>query len=331
MSDLADLFPGYAPQWIDTAAGKLFARVGGAGPPLLLLHGYPQTHVMWHRVAPALAERFTLVIADLPGYGWSAVPESNLSTARSDEERARSPYAKRVTAGVMIELMEALGHARFHLAGHDRGGRVAYRLALDHPGRVIQLATLDIVPTTEVWRGMDGKAALRAWHWPFLAQPAPLPELLIGNAANEYFDLLEAAWTRGSGGAGGTSAQSTRSERDAGTLAGKNTAFDPRALAHYRAAFVDPLRIHARCEDYRAGATIDVTIDEADHAAGKKIACPLLALWGGRGGFANMLSPLDTWRNWATDVRGHAIDCGHFLAEEAPEATAQAMLGFFGP
>jgi len=330
MPDLADLFPGYSSHWIDTAAGKLFARAGGAGPPLLLLHGYPQTHVMWHRVAPALAEHFTLIVADLPGYGWSAVPESNLSTARSDEERARSPYAKRAMANAMIELMEALGHARFHLAGHDRGGRVAYRLALDHPGRVIKLATLDIVPTAEVWRGMDGKVALRTWHWPFLAQPAPLPELLIGNAANEYFDLLEAAWTRGSGGAGGSYMQSTRSERTPSASTEKTTAFDPRARAHYRAAFVDPLRIHARCEDYRAGATIDVTFDEADRAAGRKITVPMLALWGGRGGFANMLSPLETWRSWATDVRGKAIDCGHFLAEEAPEETAQAMLEFFG-
>jgi haloacetate dehalogenase len=251
---------------------------------------------MWHRVAPMLAQKFSLILADLPGYGWSAAPH---------EGEGHSPYHKRAMANAMIDVMEALGHVRFRLAGHDRGGRVAYRLALDHPGRVEKLATLDIVPTLDVWRGMDAKGALSAWHWPFLAQSAPLPELLLGKAANEYFDLR---YNRASAG---------------------GLAPDPRALEHYRASFTDPARIHAQCEDYRAGATIDVAHDEADRAAGRKITCPLLVLWGARGGFARNLSPLETWKNWATNVSGHALDCGHYLAEEKPEETAKALLEFF--
>jgi haloacetate dehalogenase len=296
MSDLADLFPGFASHWIDTSVGRMFARAGGSGPPLLCLHGYPQTHVMWHRVAPALARHFTLVLPDLPGYGWSAVPD-----AKADH----APYTKRAMADVMIEIMEGLGHARFRLAGHDRGGRVAYRLALDHPGRLISLATLDIVPTWSMWHTFDAKLAMRAWHWTFLAQPAPLPELLLGKAANEYFDLLTAKW-----------------------LAGKKDAFDARALAHYRASFTDPLRIHASCEDYRAGQSTDVAYDEADRKTGNKIACPMLALWGA-GGLPRDLDPLAVWREWATNVQGAAIECEHFLCEEAPDATAKALIEFF--
>src|SRR5579872_7133329 len=162
MADLADLFPGFASKWINTSIGKIFARVGGDGPPLLVLHGYPQSHVMWHRVAPALTQHFTLIAADLPGYGWSAAPRS---------QPDHSPYTKRAMAAVMIEAMEALGFVRFRLAGHDRGGRVAYRLALDHPGRVEQLVVLDIVPTFDMWHRMDADFAMKVWHWPFLAQP----------------------------------------------------------------------------------------------------------------------------------------------------------------
>ncbi|MBV9630385.1 MAG: alpha/beta fold hydrolase, partial [Xanthobacteraceae bacterium] len=226
MADLADLFPGFASHWIDTSVGKIFARSGGSGPPLLCLHGYPQTNVMWHQVAPELARHFTLIIPDLPGYGWSAVPD-----AKPDH----APYTKRAMAAVMIEVMETLGHVHFNLAGHDRGGRVAYRLALDHPERLNRLATLDIVPTVVMWDAMNAKLAMRAWHWTFLAQPAPLPELLLGKAANEYFDLLTEKW-----------------------LAGNANAFDAHAIAHYRASFTDPLRIHASCEDYRAGQSTDV-------------------------------------------------------------------------
>jgi len=297
MSDLADLYPGFAAHWIDTSVGKIFARTGGAGAPLLLLHGYAQSNVMWHRVAPALAQRFKLIIPDLPGYGWSAVPE-----AKPDH----SPYDKRSMAAVMIEVMEALGHARFRLAGHDRGGRVAYRLALDHPGRLERLAVLDIVPTYAMWHGMDHRMAMKVWHWPFLAQPHPLPEMLLGKAAVEYLDWKMASWTK---------------SKDL-------SAFDPRALAHYRAFFQDPSRIHATCEDYRAGEGIDLKHDEADRAVDKKIPCPLLALWGAAG-IPGQSGPLAIWREWASDVSGQPIDCGHFVCEENPDATAAALLPFF--
>ena len=243
MPDLADLYPGFASKWIDTTAGRIFARTGGEGPPLLLLHGYPQTNVMWHRVAPALAQRFSLVIPDLPGYGWSDAP-------RSDAEHA--PYTKRAMAAAMVEVMEALGHVRFRLAGHDRGGRVAYRLALDHPGRLDKLATLDIVPTWTMWHHMDARLANRAWHWMFLALPAPFPETLIGKDPLYYFDTRAAA----------------------GTKIKSLDAFDPRALAHYRAFFNDPVRIHATCEDYRAGRTTDLAHDEADRAVGQEDHLP---------------------------------------------------------
>jgi len=298
MSDLADLYPGYASHFIDTAAGEIFARVGGSGPPLLLLHGHPQSNVMWHRVAAELAQRYTLVIADLPGYGWSAVPEA-------DAEHA--PYTKRAMAAAMVELMEALGHVRFRLAGHDRGGRVGYRLALDHPGRLERLAVLDIVTTFDMWRHIDARLAFRAWHWTFLALPAPFPETLIGRDPLFFFNARAAAGARE-----------------------KKVIFDPRALGHYYAAYQDPGRIHAMCEDYRAGRTTDLAHDEADRSAGKKIGCPVLALWGATGLPANAgLDALALWRDWASDVCGFAIDSGHYLAEENPEATARALLEFF--
>jgi haloacetate dehalogenase len=302
MPDLADLYPGYASRYVPTSVGTIFARQGGSGPPLLLLHGYPQTNVMYHRAAPALARRFTLVIPDLPGYGWSAVPRSAADHA---------PYTKRAMAAVMIEVMEALGFVRFHLAGHDRGGRVAYRLALDHPERVDKLAVLDILPTHDYWQRLDRLYGLKIYHWLFLAQPEPLPERLVGGAPTFYVDHTLASWSK------------------ANDLSG----FDQRALAHYRAAFADPARIHAACEDYRAGASADFDHDAADLAAGRRIAAPLLVLWGGGGIAAGSVAPagetpLDTWRQWANDVRGAPIYSGHFLAEENPDATA-TVLGEF--
>ncbi len=298
MPDLADLFPGYASHWIETSVGKIFARAGGSGPPLLLVHGYAQTNVMWHRVAPLLARQFAVIVPDLPGYGWSAVPE-----AKADH----SPYDKRSMAAVLVELMEALGHVRFRLAGHDRGGRVAYRLALDHPGRVERLAVLDIVPTYAMWHGMDRNLAMKVWHWTFLAQPHPLPEMLISKDPVGYLDWKMASWTK----------------------AKDLSAFDPRALAHYRAFFSSPDRIHATCEDYRAGQSSDLAADEADRAAGKRIGCPVLALWGAVGVPSETAGPLHLWREWANDVAGKPIDSGHFLPEENPEATAEALTAFF--
>jgi haloacetate dehalogenase len=298
MADLADLFPGFASEWINTKGGRIFARVGGDGPPLLLLHGYPQTHVTWHKVAPALAKQFTLVIPDLPGYGWSDVPKTDAD---------HTPFTKRAMANVMIEVMEKLGHAQFALAGHDRGGRVGYRLALDHPGRLSKLAVLDILPTYEYWANMDRSFALRVYHWTFLAQPYPVPETLIQATSDAYFGPIFMAWAK------------------------KNTAnpFDPRAVEHYLTAFRDPLRIHAACEDYRAGAYADFEIDKIDHDAGNRITTPMLVLWGGTGIATSASSPLETWRKWATNVRGGPVDSGHFLMEENPAATTQAMLEFF--
>jgi haloacetate dehalogenase len=298
MADLADLYPGFASHWVDTSIGRIFTRTGGSGPPLLLLHGYTQTNVLWHRVAPTLAAEFSLAIPDLPGYGWSDVP-------RADANHA--PYDKRSMAKVMVEVMEKLGHARFRLAGHDRGGRVSYRLALDHPGRVEKLATLDIVPTYDMWHGMNRVMAMKVWHWPFLAQPEPLPEMLISKAPVEYLEWKMASWTK----------------------AKSVSVFDPRAMEHYRAAFSDPLRIHAHCEDYRAGRGADLDHDEADRAAGKKIACPMLALWGAAGIPSETGGPLNIWRQWANDVRGQPVDSGHFIAEENAAVTAKALLDFF--
>jgi haloacetate dehalogenase len=299
MTDLADLFPGFESHWIDTQVGRIFARSGGDGAPLLLLHGYAQTNVMWHKVAPALAAKFKLIIPDLPGYGWSVAPRSG---------KGHSPYDKRSMAKVMIELMEKLGHARFYLAGHDRGGRVSYRLALDHPGRLIKLAVLDIIPTFEMWHRMDHTLAMKVWHWQFLAQKYPMPEMLIEKAPIDYLDYKMASWTK----------------------AKDLSAFDPQALAHYRAFFSDPLRIHATCEDYRAGETTDLGHDEVDHAARNKISAPMIALWGSAG-IPSENSPLAIWKDWAKDVSGKAIDSGHFLAEENPDATARALLEYFRP
>ena len=298
MADLADLFPGYEAKWIGTTSGRIFARVGGKGPPLLLLHGYSSTHVMWHNVAPKLDDRFTLVIADLPGYGWSDMPES---------DKDHTPYTKRAMAKALVEAMESLGYVHFALAGHDRGGRVSYRLALDHPGRLSRLAVLDILPTYNYWQRINRLYALKIYHWTFLAQPYPFPETLI--LGNPDFFLKEKM------------ASQTKSR----TLA----AFDPQAMAHYLAPFRDPSRVHAMCEDYRAGAYADYDIDKADVDAAKKITVPMLALWGDAGIAAAAATPLDTWTSWATNVRGAPVDSGHFLAEENPDATAKLLREFF--
>jgi len=307
VGNLADLFPGFDARTFDTGEAAIFARIGGSGPPLLLLHGYPQCHAMWHRIAPGLAEHFTCVIADLRGYGASSVPPS-----APDHE----PYSKRAMARDMVAVMAELGFGTFALAGHDRGGRVGYRLALDHGERVSRLAVLDIVPTHAMWHDLDAKLAMKVYHWLFLAQPEPLPETLIGAAPDFYLDHTIASWSK---------------DR---SLA----AFDPLALDHYRQLFRDPARLHAACEDYRAGQTFDLAADEADMAAGRKIACPVLALWGeagippGRGGRrippGGEGGPLAVWRNWAGSVEGTAIDAGHFVCEENPRATLASLLPF---
>jgi haloacetate dehalogenase len=294
-ADLADLFPGFAAKTIGTRDARIFLRLGGDGPPLLLLHGFPETHVMWHRVAPELARHFTLVIPDLRGYGWSSVPAS---------DETHEAYSKRAMALDMVDVMEGLGFVRFAVTGHDRGGRVAYRLALDHPGRVERLAVLDIVPTHSMWTNLTPKLAMKTYHWLFLAQPEPLPEMLIRKAPVEYLEYTLASWTKA---------------RDL-------SAFDPRALAHYRAFYSVPERIHATCEDYRAGASIDLVHDEADFDT--KVTCPLFALWSATGYVGKTQDVLQVWREYATDVRGRSLPCGHYLPEEMPDETAAALRAF---
>ena len=297
MSDLNDLFSGFASHWIDTQAGRIFARVGGEGPPLVLLHGFPQTHVLWREVAPALAAQFTTVVMDLRGYGWSSAPASE----------GGAEYTKRKMGEDVIALMGKLGHVRFAVAGHDRGGRVAYRLALDHPGHVTKLALLDILPTLRVWDNIHAGVTPAA-HWRFLSLPAPEPETEIAKGPNAYYEGLMQKWTK---------AQSL-------------SCFDARAMGQYRASWGDPSRTHAMCEDYRAGATIDLAQDEADIAAGRKIQCPTLIATGD---FyltrAAQQPPDEVWRNtFAPQANGVLIDSGHFLAEENPQATINALMEF---
>ena len=285
------MFEGFRLATIDTGEATIRLRHGGSGPPLLLLHGNPQTHAMWHKVAPRLAERFTVVAADLRGYGDSSKPAA---------APGHAPHSKRAMARDQIAVMRQLGFERFCVAGHDRGGRCAYRLALDHPEVVQKLAVLDIIPTYEHYRRTDMRFAMAYWHWFFLAQPYPLPEQLIG-ADPDWF-----------------------------CLRGRHHLFDPEALAEYLRCFRNPEARHAICEDYRAGATIDYRTDEADRAAGRRIACPLLALWAGRNPIHEAYDVLAVWRDWADDVRGCTFDCGHYLPEEAPEETLAAFVEFFG-
>ncbi|HEY8066022.1 MAG TPA: alpha/beta hydrolase [Methylosinus sp.] len=274
-------------------AGSVFARSAGSGPPLLLLHGFGETHVAWARIAPRLAERFFVVAMDLRGYGWSSAPPSEKGEA----------YTKRAQGEDVIVVMEQLGHVRFSLVGHDRGARVGFRLALDHPGRLEKLALLDIAPLEESIGDSDLRRLGRAR---LLSQPAPKPEQLIGLDAKGFLEDALASATKSA------------------TL----DAFDPRALAHYRAAFDEPSRIHAFCEDFRAGAGPDRALDLADRAAGKKIIVPTLALWGAASVSGHGAALLAQWREWANDLSGVEIDSGHYLAEEAPEATLAALDAF---
>lgn len=300
MSDSNDLFPGFSSHWIPSPAGKTFARARGDGPPLVLIHGFPQSHVMWHRAAPKLAESFQVICMDLRGYGWSSAPAGDAD---------HSTYSKRGMGEDVLAVLDHFGQVRAHVAGHDRGGRVAYRLALDHPGRIDRLAVLDIVPTREMWGLIEAPGSTLAPHWRGLARPAPIPETEIKAKPSALIDEVMAGWT------------ATRDLK----------GFDPQALNAYRTFVQDPSRISAMCEDYRAGATLDRAADDADLAAGRKITGPVLALWGDKGLPAAGPDPLSLWRPYAPHVTGRAISGGHFLPEENPSATVEALMAFFAP
>jgi haloacetate dehalogenase len=282
---------------IDVRGGSIRLRRGGSGPPLLLLHGNPQTHAMWHKVAPALARRFTVICPDLRGYGGSFKPPATAD---------HGAYAKREMAQDMVEVMEHLGHRRFFVAGHDRGGRVAHRLAIDSPERVQRLAILDIVPTLEHFERADMAFAMGYYHWFWFAQPHPFPETLINAAPEAWF------------------AAHTSREPKAPDF------FDREALADYLSAVRDPDMIRGMCEDYRAAATIDLEHDRASRTAGRKVQCPVLVLWGAKAKIAVWYDALVIWRQYCgEEVTGRALDSGHYLAEEAPEEVLEEFVRFF--
>jgi haloacetate dehalogenase len=294
------MFDGFETVEVDVGGTTIFARRKGDGRPLLLLHGFPETHVMWHRVAPALARQFTVICADLRGYGASGKPASTPDHA---------PYAKSTMAVDMVRLMDTLGFSTFSVAGHDRGARVAYRLALDHPGRVERLALLDVIPTGEAFSRADIRFALAFWPWSLLAQPEPLPERLIAAAPDAVVNDALDNW-------------------------GSDPAsFPPEVRSAYLDALSNPAAIHAICEEYRAAADIDFARDAADRAANKCIGCPTLALWSKESALDNWYEqvggPLGIWRKWATDVTGRAIAGGHFFPEQNPGETISELRAFF--
>ena len=290
------LFPGFQTSTVEVEPGvRIHAVIGGNGPPLLLLHGHPQTHAIWHKVAPRLCERFTVVACDLRGYGDSSKPPG---------DPAHANYSKRTMAADMLKVMQSLGFARFCVLAHDRGARVAHRLAADHPEAVARLVLLDIAPTLAMY-GKTTEAFARAyWHWFFLIQPAPLPERLI--------EADPAAYVR-----------DVMGSRSAGLA-----PFDPRALQQYQRCLALPGAAHGLCEDYRASASIDLEHDRADLARGHRLAMPLLVLWGAQGIVQRCFDPLAEWRQVADDVTGQALPCGHYIPEEVPDILLARALPF---
>lgn len=280
---------------LTTTSTTIAGRHGGSGPPILLLHGIPETHLMWHRVAPVLAEHFTVVATDLRGFGNSGKPPSDAN---------HTAYSMRELAKDQVEVMSALGHSSFAVVGHDRGARCAYRMALDHPQVVEKLAVLDIVPTGEAFDRADKEFSLGYWVWSFLAAPAPIPETLIARAPDVLVDHMLDTWS---------------SVPD---------AFPAEVRAAYVDQFRDPATVHAICEEYRAAATVDHEHDVTNRLDGTRIGCPVLALWDPEGAVGTWYDPLAVWRDWADDVRGEAVPAGHFMAEEAPGETAELLLRF---
>lgn len=288
------LFPNFERTTINTSGAKINLVKAGNGPGLLLLHGYPQTHIMWHKIAPRLAENFTVVATDLRGYGDSSKPDGGLNHIN---------YSKRAMAQDQVEVMLKLGYEQFYVVGHDRGARVSHRMALDHPQCVKKLVLLDIAPTYTMYATTDKEFATAYYHWFFLIQPYDLPETLIAANPEYYLRKCLERWSK------------------------DVSAFTPEALAEYIRCFSDPAVIHATCEDYRAAATIDLEHDELDME--QKITCPVLVLWGGKGIIGRKYDVLETWRERANDVCGQAIPCGHFLPEEASGQTYQVISQFF--
>jgi haloacetate dehalogenase len=286
-------FDGFTLARLKVGDVTLRVRTGGSGPPLLLLHGYPETHLMWGAVAGGLAEHFTVVAPDLRGYGESSAPPPDAGHA---------VYGKRAMAADGVGLMRLLGFDRFDVAGHDRGGRVAYRMALDSPDVVRRLTVLDVIPTGDVWARADARFALGYWHWSFLALPFPVAESLIAHDPEYFFFDAE--------------------------FGGVIRTFAPGAVADYARCVRNPTVIRAICEDYRAGATYDRRLDDEDRAAGRRISCPTQVLWAGRGALEAWYDTPAVWREWADDVTGHAVDSGHFIVEQRPEEALAALRDF---
>jgi haloacetate dehalogenase len=288
------LFPGFERRRIRTGGATINLEIGGEGPPVLLLHGYPETHALWHKIAARLARDYTLVCPDLRGYGDSSKPKGLPD---------HSNYSKRAMALDMVEVMESLGYIAFHVVGHDRGGRVGHRMARDHGRRVRSLTVLDISPTLKMYESSDMSFAKAYYHWFFLIQPAPLPETMVASMGVKYI--------LGRIGRGPS----------------KLKHFDRRAVAEYARCFRDARTIHATCEDYRASASIDLVHDR--HDLKKKIRMPVLALWGRQGVIEALFDCLADWREVASDVRGRALQCGHFIPEEKPDELAAELRRFW--
>ncbi|MDR7003144.1 alpha/beta fold hydrolase [Paraburkholderia strydomiana] len=290
--DEHDFFPGFASLDVEAGDVSFRGRIGGSGSPVLLLHGYPQTHVAWRFIAPTLARSHTVIVPDLPGYGDSRT--------RNDQPR----WTKRRVASALVALMGRLGHERFAVIGHDRGARAGYRLALDHPQCVAAYASLTVIPTLDAFASIDKTFALNAWHWFFLAQPGDLPERMLAADPDAYLDTALAK------------------------MAGGLERIDPLALDAYRTAFRRPQVRHAICEDYRAAASEDLEHDASDAAAGRRLACPVLVLWSESEQKARSVLPLDTWSRWAANVTGKGLPGGHLLPEDAPDEVLTSLQDF---